>query len=403
MMAAIFAVIFAGLWLRDRSRPSVLCFAVGYFFLATGFLIFHFAPNPEAIGWILFMHVIYSAGTGLMCWGAAQRVGQRLSIALVIAVFVISSGVIVAGSFGTDMNPRLIATNTAYGLVFALTAQLLSRSGARHPIDTAVLWLYVIAAFQFLVRPQLAMIVGGPMSAAEYRSSEFYAIWLLWMGSVALLQAITLVAASIYDQWQRIKAQAEIDTLSGLKMRGSFESAAMHVLEKNTDQRVPVSMIVADIDHFKRVNDIWGHQAGDEAIAAFGDLIGGTVRARDICGRVGGEEFCILVHDCKLGAATGLAERLRRKFEAMEHEALGADIRLTASFGVAEWRPGEGYGKLFARADAALYRAKGAGRDCVVAEENRVDTDADVSGAGASASDLDAADQDTAKRQIASS
>lgn len=380
MMAAIFAAIFWGIWLRDRSRVSVLCFAVSHFFLASGFLIFHFAPNPEAIGWILFMHVIYSAGAGLICWGAARRVGQRMAISPIIAIFVISSAIIVAASFGSDMNPRLIATNTAYGLIFAMAAQLLSRSGARHPVDLIVFWLFVLAAFQFFVRPQISTILGGPMSAAEYRASEFYAIWMLWMGSIALLQAISLVAASLFDQWEAIKQKAEIDPLCGLKMRGSFESAVMQTLEANADQRLPMSIIVADIDHFKRVNDIWGHQAGDKAIAAFGQLIGSMVRPSDICGRVGGEEFCILVYDCELGPATGLADRVRRKFETMEHEDLGADIRLTASFGVAELRAGEGYGKLFARADAALYKAKDAGRDCVMADDGDVKAKAPEAG-----------------------
>ncbi|NQX95725.1 MAG: GGDEF domain-containing protein, partial [Erythrobacter sp.] len=93
-------------------------------------------------------------------------------------------------------------------------------------------------------------------------------------------------------------------------------------------------------------------------------------------GRIGGEEFCILVYNCEHGAAEGLANRIRHRFATMEHEALGPDIRITASFGVTQWRSGEGYGKLFARADAALYNAKANGRNCVAGAENPATVDA---------------------------
>jgi len=381
-IAMIFAVIFAALWMRDRANKTVLIFALAHFLLACGFLIFHFSPNPNSMGGTLFMHAIYSVAAGCVCWGAADRVGQRVRVAPIAAISVLAAVLVVVGSIGADMNSRLIATNSAYGLIFALTAQTMARAEDRGPIDQVAFWLITITAAQFFIRPQLAMILTGPMSAADYRASDFYAIWMLVMGVVSLLVSLTLVAGTLFDQWRSVSEEAEIDPLSKLKIRRSFESAAMQLLETNFDRNVSVCMIVADIDHFKRVNDIFGHQAGDQAIAAFGELIGSTVRGTDICGRIGGEEFCIVVYDCELLAAKGLAERIRRKFEALEHEALGTGIRVTASFGVTKWRPGEGYGKLFARADAALYTAKNEGRNQVSinssAELGGLSTDAEI-------------------------
>lgn len=376
MIAAIFAAILGGLWMRDRSRRNVLVLALGHFLLASGFLIFHFSPEPNAVSWTLFMHVIYCVSASCVCWAAADRVGQRVNLAAFASIAVIAAVLMVAGSFGSDMNARLIAANTAYGLIFALTAQVIGRSTDRTPFDQAAFWLIVITAAQFFIRPQVAALISGPMSAADYRASDFYAIWMLIMGVVSLMLSLSLVAGTVFDQLRTVREEAEIDPLSGLKMRRSFESGAIQTLESNSTSDIAICMIVADIDHFKRVNDIWGHQAGDRAIAAFGELIGGTVRATDLCGRIGGEEFCILVYDCELPAAKGLAERIRRKFATLEHEALGPDIRMTASFGVTEWRNGEGYGKLFARADAALYQAKSSGRDRVesAAERSREDS-----------------------------
>lgn len=376
-IAAIFAAIFVALWRRRPDDQSVLAFALGHILMAAGFLTFHLTPDPDAAGWALFMHVIYCLSTGCVCWAAAARVGQRLSVPALAAIGVFSGVLMFAGSFGPDMNARLIAANSAYGLMFALSAQLVARAEKRAAVDHAIFWLLVITAAQFFIRPQVAIILGGPMSAEAYRASDHYAVLMLFMGVDSLLLALTLVAAAVMDQWRSASEEAEIDPLSGLKMRRSFESAAMRLLDDNLDRNSPVSMIVADLDHFKRVNDIWGHQAGDQAIAAFGELIGRTVRATDLCGRIGGEEFCILVYNCEQAAAEGLANRIRRKFSALELDALSPDIRLTASFGVTQWRAGEGYGKLFARADAALYRAKASGRDCVVTSETPIKTDAE--------------------------
>lgn len=364
-IAAIFAMIFGALWSRDKKKKSVLGLAVGHSLMACGFLIFHFSPDPEAVSWTLFMHTVYVIAACAYCWAATDRVGQRINLAALLAIGAITGVMIVFTTYGYDMNNRLVATNAGYGLIFALTAQVLGRAAERTAIDRAIFWLFVVAAAQFFIRPQVAVVVSGPMSAADYRSSDFYSILILILGIFNLLMSLSLMAATVYDQWRTVKEETDVDPLSGLKMRRSFESSAMQMLDENVDRRLSVAMIVADIDHFKRVNDIWGHQAGDHAIAAFGELISGTVRGTDLCGRIGGEEFCILVYDCDLEPAARLAERLRRRFEAMEHKDLGPDIRLTASFGVAQWQAGEGYGKLFARADAALYSAKGTGRNRV--------------------------------------
>lgn len=367
-ITAIFAVIFVTLWLRARSAVHVLAVAVAYFCLTIGFLIFHFIPNPNGVAETLAMHTVYSIGTLAMCWGLARRVGQRIPMAIFLAIPIVVSLVIVAGSFGTNMNARLVAINTGYGLMMALTTHSLTRQGAGNIFDRMVTWLFGISAAQFFIRPLLAMIMSGPMSAENYRDSESYALWMLTMGVVTLLLALSVVAAVVYDLFQAERTSAERDHLTGLKMRRAFEDDVMRLLDENGDRRTAMSMIVADIDHFKAVNDTFGHQAGDAAIAGFGKLIGDTVRDTDICGRVGGEEFCILVWNCDLGPALRLAERLRRAFSEAEYEALGEGVRLTASFGVVQWREGEGYGKLFARADKALYEAKDAGRNRVATE-----------------------------------
>ena len=187
---------------------------------------------------------------------------------------------------------------------------------------------------------------------------------------------MVLVGACLYDQIKAVREQADLDGLTKLRTRRAFEQGVVTLLERAKQECAPVSLVVADIDHFKAVNDVWGHQAGDKAIAQFGEIVRGTIRETDIAGRIGGEEFCILAWNCDEQAAVSLAERIRRKFAQAQIEGLPGDQRLTASFGVAGRGEGEGYGKLFARTDGALYAAWENGRNCIVrdgeAQEARV-------------------------------
>jgi diguanylate cyclase (GGDEF)-like protein len=126
----------------------------------------------------------------------------------------------------------------------------------------------------------------------------------------------------------------------------------------------PLSVVLADLDGFKDVNDAHGHAVGDEVLRAFAEVLRETLRESDVAGRWGGEEFLLLLPGADEEGAAHLAERVR--IGLSERRILGAgDLRVTASFGVAEYRPESGSGQLLAAADEALYRAKRAGKDRV--------------------------------------
>ena len=367
-IAALFAGLFVYLWLRDRGAVHIAGFATCYTLLAVGFLIFHYAPDPDGMGVVLLMHVVYSGGVTALCWALCHRVGVRLRLKAALAICALSAGMVALTAFTPNHLPRIFAVSTCYGLMFALTAQILSRSAMREPVDRIVLAMIILTATQFFLRPYITFVLEDGLTISAYRDSAFYSVTVVVIGVISLMLAMALVAMCVIDQFDAIRAEIEEDPLSGLLTRRAFEQASGEFLDKAYAKKQPVSVIVADIDHFKRVNDIWGHQAGDNAIAAFGALLKEKVRLGDKVGRIGGEEFCVLVRDCELRAAHGLAERIRQSFTALRIEGLPADLHLTASFGVAEWRYGEGYATLFGRADAALYAAKDSGRNRVKVE-----------------------------------
>jgi diguanylate cyclase (GGDEF)-like protein len=126
-----------------------------------------------------------------------------------------------------------------------------------------------------------------------------------------------------------------------------------------------VSLVIADLDHFKGVNDSFGHACGDRVIEAFAGFLREAAGQDHVAGRIGGEEFAILLPGANLMAARVLAEGTRSAFSALPIGGLPADHRCTASFGVAELGSGEDFGQLMRRADQALYEAKKSGRDRV--------------------------------------
>ena len=157
------------------------------------------------------------------------------------------------------------------------------------------------------------------------------------------------------------------DLLTGLANRQHVDARLVATLAQASAQDRPLGLIMLDIDHFKAINDRYGHLRGDTVLAALGALLRGGVPGGCEIGRWGGEEFVVLCPGMPLYAASRLAEDLRRATHALVAETAG--LRVTCSFGVAAARAGDTGESLLARADQALYAAKSLGRDRVETEE----------------------------------
>lgn len=159
-----------------------------------------------------------------------------------------------------------------------------------------------------------------------------------------------------------LSTQLAQDPLTGAASRTSLETAAQRELGRLARFGHPASLVLCDLDGFKGVNDSLGHQAGDEALRRFARVLLNGMRQVDMVARWGGDEFVLLLPNCGAVSARIAAERLRQTVEATP---LSAGARLTASFGVAQAEEGDTWNAWLARADAAAYRAKRSGRNCV--------------------------------------
>lgn len=365
-MALFFAATFAVFWRMGRLKRHVLGFSVGYLFFSLGFLVTHLLPG-DAIYVFHTTQALYTMGTVLFLAGACERVGQTLPLKAIGLIYAINALVLaIAISLTNDAGPRLILMNMGYGAMFVVAITTLMSAPRRSWIDSAIIAVTVLQAADFFIRPTLSVAIEQSIPAESYQSSLYYSLIGLVLGIKSVASGMILLIATIIEWMESIRASVARDALTGLSNRGAFEDVMQERLDRAHKEGRPISLIVADIDHFKQVNDIWGHQAGDSALSGFGTLIESMIRGNDHAGRVGGEEFCIAVWDCEGEPAFRLADRIRANFARLPHPALSDDIRLTASFGVASARLGETYESLFRRADSALYEAKTGGRDLVV-------------------------------------
>jgi len=158
------------------------------------------------------------------------------------------------------------------------------------------------------------------------------------------------------------KLQAATDSLTGLLNRRSFEQKVTELRDKG----IPVSVVMADLDHFKALNDTYGHPIGDRALVLFAQTLRSSLRSQDIVGRHGGEEFAIALPNCTASNAQKTLEALRARLETAI--TVAGLPRYTASFGVVDAGDQEDLPAVFVRADAALYTAKREGRDRIVVE-----------------------------------
>lgn len=177
----------------------------------------------------------------------------------------------------------------------------------------------------------------------------------------SIIVTLILVAIMIGRYHRRIKSLATLDRLTGISNRLMFEYTLTQAIAKYKRDKKLFSLLLIDLDYFKKINDTYGHLKGDQVLKKSVEIIGGIIRESDEFCRWGGEEFMLLANDCKLKDAVILAEKIR---VAIEDSQLIED-KLTLSIGVSEARSSDNNDTLINRADEALYLAKKSGRNCV--------------------------------------
>jgi diguanylate cyclase (GGDEF)-like protein len=261
--------------------------------------------------------------------------------------------------------------NTALAMVVVLSVGAIV---AVHVIGTpALLWMYPLLGGNFLMverRKALAVmlaVLGYLLLWSHAFTDQLHVIDFTMTILVTCLFAY-IFAQRAERQRLQLETLADRDALTGAFNRRTMTRELQSAIDQAQRSREPSGLAIMDLDNFKRVNDINGHEDGDRVLVQFAAMVRATLRPADRFFRTGGEEFLLLAPATDRDALRMLAERLR--LEVAEHLG-GGEPRVTVSIGLAVLQPGETASQWLARADAAMYRAKRKGRD-------RVEGDADA-------------------------
>lgn len=363
-VAGIFAVAFAVVAVTNRLARGAWWLALGCGMgivnVGLEFLLRQQTdPVPASVGiFLVFLSALSFALIGVARHYRVEPPWTMMTAIWIATVLLVP--VIFSMTYGSI--PRLALYQLPYFAMQALFGVMIWRSGRRQPLDLLLVALQAVSALIYLLKPLFAMMVGTGRTPQDYMATTYAAI--SQSGSVVVLMATGLVMllVTMRDTTAEMIARSETDSLSGVLNRRGFERRAEEALARGDDDMV---LIAADLDHFKQINDSFGHAAGDGVIAHFAAMLTNAAPPDAIVGRVGGEEFAVLLPAALLSDGRLYAEAVRTAFAAAQLPVLGVDRRFTASFGVAQLMRRENLSDLLHRADTALYRAKAGGRNQV--------------------------------------
>jgi len=269
-------------------------------------------------------------------------------------------------------NDSLVARIMLFSLytcvLMAATGTVIFRQRKR--IQTGGVVLYLLLAFFGMVGIQAlrAFVYGAGLAApVSLLQPSAWSLFFIVCGSVTV-PAMFLALLFLIQTCQAEKMQAALtfDSLTQAYSRRSIMDALEHDLQRCERAGGKLAVLVLDIDHFKSINDRYGHAAGDTALRHFASVVQNAVRSSDRFGRLGGEEFVLLMYDCDPASALVQAQRVCDALRDTPLYLQGLEVPMTTSGGLASYQPGDSADVILARADVALYQAKEQGRDRVV-------------------------------------
>ncbi|MNR76057.1 putative diguanylate cyclase YdaM [compost metagenome] len=304
--------------------------------------------------------------------GCARFVGRPTRWGLLISCILVLAAGLIIWRYAINSIPVRVLIMTSFFTVICISAAVVllrHRPPHRHPYNYwfAAILALIFAACQ-ITRGIYFITLDVPSNTMMF--DTFWNIVLMVIGAVTL-PTMTMAAVMLTHDAMlgNLEDAANHDHLTEALSRKRLEAVAREQIMRAGKFARPLSLLIIDLDHFKRINDTYGHAGGDEVLREFARMTRASLRDGDALGRLGGEEFGILLPNTDSAGALAIARRLREESE--EHLISGAfgECHYSISVGIATWREGETFDRLSVRADRALYTAKNAGRNRVLVDE----------------------------------
>jgi diguanylate cyclase (GGDEF)-like protein len=361
--------LFLVVWLRHRNTPELLWWSFPFIAGGAAALVY-LQPNWDTdFGAIAIGNAARLLAVGSLWQGIRVFEGRRLALRRLLLVCLIWIGLCFIPAFGTSMLARVIVSSLMTGGLAAAMAYEVWR----HRDETlASRWptFAVLVSFALFMAVRTAL---APWAPFPFGIEPVDPIWLavfLWLiFGHATFAAVFLLAMTLERREAQQRSFAMSDPLTGLLNRRAFADFAARTNRRRAGIRSTMALLVLDLDHFKSVNDRFGHEVGDRMLKAFADVAEANVRPSDQLFRMGGEEFCFVLPETSLQEAIDVAERIRHAVAASTVETAQGSALATVSIGIAATQFAVDVDVLLAAADAAVYEAKARGRNRVVVAE----------------------------------
>ncbi len=272
-----------------------------------------------------------------------------LTVAAVASLDPVKAGIVVAAAFGAGWG------------IYTIAILLRPIVGV-----TTLARRVLLITFGVVLAGRAALLLASLGPTAVWHPSENSTPLTLLSAGIALLMFVGMMSWNTVVMVVVLDRLASFDDLTKLLNRRAFLSAAARRLEIAVNYGDPACLLMLDIDHFKQVNDRFGHAVGDQVLRSFADGLKACVRQEDLTGRIGGEEFCVFLPGCDVEAARRIAEDIRRETKERLTAVAGFPVKGTVSIGIGQYSAALSTVELLCvAADGALYDAKASGRDIV--------------------------------------
>lgn len=378
LLTALITTVLYAVWSFNRNIPGLrlwtVSFLLGSVFSASLVVRDWF---PPVVGVVISQGSVSLAA--YLCLMASRMYMGRRPPQHRYAVLGIAALVLAAVYYTVvqpDMVARFVIAGLGTGICFLLTARTLAHGGVRRV--PARYLLALVTGFHgvfLLLRPVLFKLGpvapgGGPDAGLVALVSQFVLVESIV--AVVLLGFGALILANEFIT-SELRHLAEVDPLTNVFNRRAFLTLLDKAISAAERTGAAVPVLVMDLDHFKSINDTWGHRAGDDVLRHFVVLSQRCLRKEDVIGRLGGEEFAIFLPNANAAGAVTVAERLRALVESQPVATGAQSIPLTVSVGVTLCVRGDSAGAALQRADEAMYLAKERGRNRVELSEKPID------------------------------
>jgi diguanylate cyclase (GGDEF)-like protein len=363
VLGLLLSAMFLALWRWQRNRLSILNWSIAYAAGAVGFLVdyarFAYSNEWTISATVLLLGVV----PALTARGVILANRERAPDVLLTAVYTLCMSFSIAFVFVWPHPILRGLLNNWHAAVLAAIA-LFHVVGLRSDmIDRLIQVTLGIMAITFFARPLLIFGYEGSPTQDVILNSLWLNSFKITSGAIWTVLAVLFTIRIVKDLVTTLQRDATTDPLTRLPNRLGFSTQAQRLQHLG-----PMCVAIIDLDHFKNVNDTFGHGAGDEVLTKFASVLRNSQREQDVTGRFGGEEFAMLLPGLPISVARLQMERIRSVCAQMQFVNVSPSLRVTASIGVVERRPDESLEHALARADQLLYQAKSRGRDRVVAE-----------------------------------